>query len=120
MVVCIPVTGNGSVDPRWGRAERVVVASLDAGRIESWEEFDVGWDVLHDSGPEGGHHARIARFLRDHSVDVVTVDHMGPPMEHMLQKMGIRVLAHVSGNARNAIEGMLEPSGTLREPDLEA
>lgn len=108
MVVCVPVTADGSVDPRWGRAQRVAVARLDAGRIESWQEFDVGWDVLHDSGPEGGHHARIARFLREHSVDVVAVDHVGPPMEHMLRKMGIVVRAHAAGNAREALEGMLD------------
>ncbi len=113
MVVCIPVAVDGSVDPRWGRAGRVAVARVKAGELESWEEYDVGWDRLHDAGTEGGHHARIARFLREHEVEVVGAGHMGPPMEHMLRKMGIAVHTAIAGDARQALAGMLDPS----EPD---
>ncbi len=44
-----------------------------------------------DSAGECQHHARIARFLSEPAVETVVADHMGPPMEHMLGKMGIRV-----------------------------
>jgi predicted Fe-Mo cluster-binding NifX family protein len=102
MVICIPVTAEGLVDPRWGRADRVAVASVSDAAIDGWQDFDVGWGRLHDSGPEGAHHARIARFLREHDVRVVVADHMGPPMENMLRKMGIEVHLGAAGSAREA------------------
>ncbi|MGA7913170.1 MAG: NifB/NifX family molybdenum-iron cluster-binding protein [Candidatus Dormiibacterota bacterium] len=112
MIICIPVTHAGLVDARWGRADRVAVAKVSAGVIEDWQEFAVGWDRLHDSGTEPGHHARVARFLKDHAVEVVAADHMGPPMEHMLGKMGIRVHLGVAGNAREALLGLLNETRT--------
>ncbi len=102
MIVCIPVTPDGQVDHGWGRASRVAVAHVSNGAIERWEEFDVGWDRLHDEGTEGGHHARIARFLTDHGVEQVAAGHMGPPMQKMLGKMGITVRLGVAGDARRA------------------
>ncbi len=105
MIICVPIGHDGSVDPRWGRADRVAVAGVAADRIESWEEFDVGWGRLHDSAPEGQHHARIARFLREQRVDTVVADHMGPGMQHMLGKMGITVLLGAGGpSARESVE----------------
>jgi predicted Fe-Mo cluster-binding NifX family protein len=103
VIACIPVTVDGSVDPRWGRADRVVVADVRPDEIDSWQEFDVGWGRLHDSGPEGEHHARVARFLKDHAVQVVVANHMGPPMEHMLTRMGVQVRLGARGRAREAL-----------------
>lgn len=112
MIVCIPVTEEGFVDPGWGRADRVAVAKVTANAIDDWQEFDVGWGRLHDSGPEGGHHARIARFLTEHEVEAVIADHMGPPMEHMLGKMGIKVHLGAAGRASDALLGALnDPRG---------
>lgn len=107
MIVCLAVTQEGLVGPRWGRAERVAVAEVSQSGIEGWNEFDVGWDHLHDSGTEGGHHARIARFLREHKVEAVVAGHMGPDMEHMLGKMGIEVRLGAAGGAREAALGTL-------------
>jgi predicted Fe-Mo cluster-binding NifX family protein len=117
MIVCLAVTDDGFVDPRWGRADRVAVADVGANGIESWHEFDVGWDHLHDSGPEGGHHARIARFLREHNVEAVVANHMGPPMGHMLGKMGIEVRLGTAGRAREAALGVL---GGRPHPETDA
>ena len=103
MIVCVPVASDGSVDPRWGRADRVAVAEAAADGVESWQEHDVGWGELHDSGPEGTHHARIARFLLDHDVQAVVANHMGAGMEHMLGKMGIAVHLGAAGPARDAV-----------------
>jgi predicted Fe-Mo cluster-binding NifX family protein len=102
MNLCVPVTQDSQIDPRWGRADRVAVASLIDGRIGDWQEFEVGWGALHDSGGEGEHHARIARFLREHDVSVVIAGHMGPPMQHMLAKMGIAVHLGAAGAAQEA------------------
>ena len=79
------------------------MVDLDADSINSWEEFDVGWGDLHDSGPEGEHHSRVARFLKDHGVQAVVADHMGPPMGHMLEKMNIQLHLGAAGRARDAV-----------------
>lgn len=102
MKVSIPVTEDGQIDPRWGRAERVAVADVADGEIRDWQEFDVGWGRLHDEGTEGSHHARIATFLREHDVQAVAVHHLGGGMERMLGTMGIRVVTGVTGDARAA------------------
>ena len=52
MILCVPVTGTGEVDPRWGRAGRVAVAEVVGGTVRRWDEFDVAWDRLHDEGSE--------------------------------------------------------------------
>ena len=103
MIVCVPVTPEGEVDPRWGRAARVAVARVEGGRIAAWDEHDVGWDVLHDVGTEGGHHARVATFLRDHRVEVVVAGHMGPPMAQMLANLRILARTGAQGDARAAV-----------------
>jgi len=102
--VCVPVAPDGTIDPRWGRAARVAVARLEGGRIAAWDEHDVSWDVLHDVGTEGGHHARVATFLRDHGVEVVVAGHMGPPMVQMLGQMQILARLGSAGEARAAVE----------------
>src|ERR1019366_1450508 len=66
MVICLAVGDDGCIDPRWGRAQRVAIATAENGAITGWEEFGVSWDTLHDTGSEGTHHARVARFLREH------------------------------------------------------
>src|SRR5665648_1233185 len=74
-----------------------------SGQIIDWQELDVGWDSLHDEGTEGAHHARVARFLIDHHVDVVVAEHMGPGMTRMLTTMGIRISLGAFGDARAAV-----------------
>ena len=106
MIVAVPVTDDGVIDPRWGRAGRVAVADVQAGAIASWRAFDVRWDQQHDLGTEGGHHARVAGFLREHRVETVVAHHMGPPMLNMLGQMGIHVALEASGDARRAVLAM--------------
>jgi predicted Fe-Mo cluster-binding NifX family protein len=102
MRVCVPVTADGQVDPRWGRAGRVAVADVTDGEIHDWQEVTVAWGTLHDQGTEGAHHARIARFLRDNQVQAVAVHHVGPGMQRMLGSMQIQVVAGLGGDARTA------------------
>ncbi len=100
--VCVPITEDGLIDPRWGRAERMAVAEVGDDGIAAWREVDVGWGRLHDAGGEGEHHARIARFLKENGVTAVVAHHMGPGMVQMLGKMGIAVHLGASGGAREA------------------
>jgi len=102
MKVCVPITADGQVDPRWGRAGRVAVADIEDGEIRGWQEFAVGWGTLHDQGTEGAHHARVARFLRAHQVQAIAVHHIGPGMQRMLGSMAIQVVTGLNGDARTA------------------
>lgn len=104
MRIAIPVTPDGRVEEGWGRAPLVAVATREDGGITDWEVHQVRWDVAHDEGTEGAHHARIVRFLRDNAVEAVVVDHMGQGMRHTLGKMGIPVLPALSADARQAVE----------------
>ena len=103
MVICLAVADDGCIDPHWGRAQRVAIAAVEDGTITRWEEFDVSWDTLHDTSPEGAHHARVARFLREHQADTVLAHHMGAGMASMLQKMGVAVSLGIVGDARQAV-----------------
>lgn len=102
MRVCVPITADGQVDPRWGRAERVALADVVDGDVVEWREVTVSWGSLHDQGTEGAHHARIARFLRDNAVQAVAVDHVGAGMQRMLATMDIRLVPGRHGDARAA------------------
>jgi len=103
VTLCVPVADDGSTASGWGRARRVAVATASAGTITAWQEFAVGWDVAHDQGAEGAHHARVARFLIEHGVQVVVAQHMGPGMTRMLGTMGLRVVIGADGDARAAV-----------------
>ncbi len=99
------IQAEGQVDPRWGRADCVAVASVVDGEIADWQEFTVGWGTLHDEGTKGAHHARVARFLRDNQVQAIAVGHVGPGMQRMLGSMAIRVVNGLGGDARSAASG---------------
>jgi predicted Fe-Mo cluster-binding NifX family protein len=102
MVVCVAVTGDGMVAHRWARAERVALADVTPAGIGSWREIDVDWGRLRETGTEGSHHARVARFIRENHVEAVAARHIGADMEHMLGKLGVAVRLGASGNARQA------------------
>jgi predicted Fe-Mo cluster-binding NifX family protein len=103
MKACIPVTDDDATAPGWGRAYRVAVADVSDGRIVDWRTFVVGWDTAHDEGPEGTHHARVARFLIDQRIDVVVAQHMGPGMTRMLAGMGLGCALGAGPDARAAV-----------------
>ncbi len=103
MKLCSTLGPDGKVGHGLGRASYVALATVTDGQITSWEEIEVGWDHLHDQGTEGSHHARIARFLRDHGVEVVVAPHLGAGMQRMLDTMGVQMVLGVDGDAREAV-----------------
>lgn len=103
MIVAAPVTPDEQVDPRWGKASRVVIARIEAGEILGWEVHQTDWDRLHDEGTHGSHHARIVGFLRDHKVEAVVLNHAGPPMMNTMSRMGLAITTDAHGPAREAV-----------------
>ncbi|MCL2466354.1 MAG: NifB/NifX family molybdenum-iron cluster-binding protein [Micrococcales bacterium] len=101
VVVAVNLAGT-DVGAGLGRAHTLAVAHVVGGQVTRWSEHEVGWDVLHDQGPPGTHHARIVRFVRDHEVAVVVTGHIGPPMHHTLDKLGCAVVVGATGDARAA------------------
>lgn len=87
----------------WGKTPRVVVARVRDGHVLDKQVHDVRWDLGHDAGPHGSHHARIARFLLDEQVGAVVAGHMGPPMVRMLTTMKLRVLLGAQGPLDEAL-----------------
>lgn len=116
MNVLIPVTPEGLVEPRFGRAPLVATATVEDGVITSWQEHAVGWDAAHDAGAEGAHHARIVRFLREQEVSTVIAEHVGAGMRRVAGRMGVRLLATAGGPARQAVLEALASPRELPEP----
>lgn len=102
MIVAVPVTPDGQVDPRWGKADQVAIATVEDGRVTSWEVHETNWHRLHDEGTHGSHHARVVRFLINNGVEAVVIDHAGAPMLNTMTKMGLRIVLDASGPARAA------------------
>jgi predicted Fe-Mo cluster-binding NifX family protein len=103
MIVCVPITSDGQVDPRWGRADWIAVANVVDGKIESWQEIEVSWSRLHDEGSPARHHARVARFLLEHHVEGVVAHHVGEGMVRMMSTMKLPLYLEATGDARAAV-----------------
>ena len=103
MIICVPVTPAGEIDPRWGKADRVALVEVHDGKIANWSEVEVGWGELHDSGTHGSHHARIVTFLKENKVNAIVANHMGDGMVRMLETMKIPVYYDAVGDAREAV-----------------
>ena len=103
MIVAIPVGPDGRMGHSWGKARTVAVAEVVDGAIAAWQEHEVRWDELHDTGSHGSHHARVVTFLRDNQVQSVVVDHVGEGMRRMLTSMGVALHEGRSGDAREQV-----------------
>ena len=106
-VVAVNLAGP-DVGSGLGRARTMAVAHVADGQVTQWTEHTVGWDDLHGQGPEGSHHARIVRFVRDNQVAVVVTGHLGPPMHHTLTQLGCKVVTGLTGDARAAAVAAVE------------
>jgi predicted Fe-Mo cluster-binding NifX family protein len=103
MILCVPLTNDAMVDPRWGRADRIAVAEVVNGEITSWQEIEVSWSRLHDEGTPARHHARVARFLKEHQIQTVVANHVGDGMVRMVNTMGLTLRLDAQGDARAAV-----------------
>lgn len=114
VVVALPVAPGRTLGHSWGKAPVVALATVRVGEVVGWEEHEVRWDVAHDEGHHGSHHARVVRFLREHGVTAVAADHMGDPMVHTLRRMGVAVLlgARAGGNGEAAAVAAASRAGS--------
>lgn len=103
MILVVPVSPDGAVGPSFGKATSVAIARVEGDEVTGWDVVDVGWDVAHDSGTHGSHHARVVRFLREHGVERVVAKHVGDPMMRTLDAMGVTAVLGVAGDARAAV-----------------
>ena len=101
MIIALPINDDETLAP-FGRAPNVAVVTVAGGEITDWQMHQTEWDVLHDVGDHGQHHARMVRFLADNGVQHVVFDHMGQPMQHVVSKMGIGLHQAGSLQAREA------------------
>ena len=102
MIVAVTTTPHGTVGGGLGRAQTVAVADVRDGEVMSWTEVPVGWGDLHGVGPEGTHHARIVRFVREHSLECVVTSGLGESMRTTMGKLGVVVRTDLTGDARAA------------------
>jgi predicted Fe-Mo cluster-binding NifX family protein len=103
VIACVPITSDGQVDHRWGRADWIAVANVINGEIENWQGIEVSWSRMHDAGTPAQHHARVARFLRENHIEAVVADHVGEGMVRMLKTMGLPTFLGAEGDARAAV-----------------
>ncbi|CAL8979512.1 MAG: dinitrogenase iron-molybdenum cofactor [Actinobacteria bacterium] len=111
MIIATPVTEDGRSAAAWGRAHWVGVADVEDGAVRSWQVHEVGWDVSHDEGTHGSHHARIVRFLKEEGVQAVVVDHMGEGMQRVMNTMGIPLLPASPGDAQASVLAAVASAG---------
>ena len=102
MIVGVTTTPHGTVGGGLGRAQTVAVADVPDGEVTSWTEVPVGWGDLHGIGPEGTHHARIVRFVREHGLERVVTSGLGEGMRTTMGKLGVVVRTDLTGDARAA------------------
>jgi predicted Fe-Mo cluster-binding NifX family protein len=102
MIIGVTTTPHGTVGGGLGRAQTVAVADVRDGEVTSWTEVPVGWGDLHGIGPEGTHHARIVRFVREHALECVVTSGLGESMRTTMGKLGVVVRTDLTGDARAA------------------
>jgi predicted Fe-Mo cluster-binding NifX family protein len=102
MIVGVTTAPDGTVGGGLGRAQTMAVTEVRDGVAISWTEHHVGWGDLHGTGPEGTHHARIVRFVREHALETVVTSGLGDGMRNTMGKLGVVVRTDLSGDARAA------------------
>lgn len=113
MIIATPTTATGEAAGGWGRAHWIGIAELQDGEISAWQLHEVGWDISHDAGTHGSHHARIVRFLKEHGVQAVMVDHMGQGMQQVMAKLGIPLLPATPGDAQASIRAAVDAASGI-------
>lgn len=98
----IAVTAMGSdiesaVDPRFGRAQYILVFDQDGTLLESVDNSE-NLNSMRGAGIQAG------KILADRKVDVLVTGHCGPNAFKTLSAAGIKVVVEQSGKVREVLE----------------
>jgi len=118
MKIFTPVTADGQSGSHFGRAHWASVAEVADGVISDWQVHEIAWDIAHDQGTHGAHHARVARFFKEQGIEAVVAAEMGPGMMRMLTTMGLPILPASPGDAQASVLAGIEAGPiTVAAPD---
>lgn len=98
MKIAVTATGkdlDSAVDPRFGRAQYILILDPDGSLLEAVDNA-AGFGAFSGAGIQAG------KLLADRKVDVLITGHCGPNAFRTLQAAGIRVVAEQSGSVRDA------------------
>ena len=88
---------DSEVDPRFGRAQYIVIVDSSGGVL----------DVVDNSrnvNAMSGAGIQAAKIMADKKVDVLMTGHCGPNAFRALQAAGVKVVVEQSGTVKEAVE----------------
>jgi predicted Fe-Mo cluster-binding NifX family protein len=100
MKIAVTATGkdiNSRMDPRFGRAQYILILDEDGNLLEVVDN-SVNANALKGAGIQAG------KVLADKKVDVLITGHCGPNAFRTLEAGGTRVIVNQSGTVKEAVE----------------
>jgi len=117
MRIAITASGptiNDQVDPRFGRAQYILILD-DAGSVIEAVDNAQGRNAMQGAG------IQTSKLIADRKVDVLLTGHCGPNAFRTLQAAGIRVGVDQTGTVRTAYERLKRDEVSfIDEPNVEA
>ncbi len=117
MKIAVTATGkdlDSAVDPRFGRAQYILILDQDGTLLEAVDNA-AGFGALSGAGIQAG------KLLADRKVDVLLTGHCGPNAFRTLQAAGIKVVVEQSGSVREAFARVNRDEVTFAQgPNAEA
>jgi predicted Fe-Mo cluster-binding NifX family protein len=117
MKIAVTATGtdvNSAMDPRFGRAQYILILNED-GSLEEAVDNSAGVGAMRGAGIQAG------KLLADRKVDVLITGNCGPNAFKTLQAAGIKVVVEQSGSVKDAVERLNRHEVTFAEaPNAEA
>lgn len=117
MKIAVTATGTdieSNVDPRFGRAQYILVFDQDGTFLEAVDN-SVNFNAMRGAGISAG------KILADRKVDVLITGYCGPNAFKTLSAAGVRVAVEQSGKVREALERLKKNELTFADqPNVEA
>jgi predicted Fe-Mo cluster-binding NifX family protein len=117
MKIAVTATGTdieSAVDPRFGRAQYILVVDEDGRLLESVDNSE-NFNAMRGAGIQAG------KILADRKVDVLITGNCGPNAFKTLSAAGIRVVVEQSGKVREVLERFKRNELTFADqPNVEA
>ncbi len=107
MRIAVPVSAPSKealMDEKFGRAQWFLIYDSQSGRYEVVE--NPGFEASSGAGPAA------VQTLRNHSVDVLLAENIGPKAKDLLAVAGIKAYEDYSGRGEDAIREFLTSQGS--------